>query len=46
MQAAEGSVLLTYRPGLPVELNFNDILGIRAMINFILNHLGINDIDS
>ena len=45
MQATESSVLLTYSPGLPIKLNFDDILRVRAMINFILHHFSVDDVN-
>ena len=38
VQTAEGFIPLTYLPLLPIELHFDDIVSVGAMIMFILNH--------
>lgn len=45
MQAAEGLVLLINGPGLAIEFDFDHVLGVGAIVAFILHHAGACDLD-
>ena len=45
MQAAEGFVLLVDGPRLSIEFDFDDVLRIGAMINLVLHHSCLRDLD-
>jgi hypothetical protein len=46
VQAAEGLIFLIYGPGLAVELDFDDVVGVGAVVCLILDHACADDLQS